>query len=208
MRSSLLDSPVFLGPSWHPVTQAVHTLAHFLCCHGGEVESKELKVLYDEHPSLKTLGKLEAFCRRHPVFRFQKRCRESPALLSLGAVAAPVVLQQQQPDAVVVVGPVSIASSADLLTSHGETYQPRWMSRKVLKQQCRRQARSLPEGFKPRRRSDRRARAQSWLSGYMETFWPEIASQAVVLLSSARQWPLCDGAEDWRCMPRCGCCIR
>eukprot|EP00973_Karenia_brevis_P048490 6730452-Karenia_brevis.AAC.1 len=89
VRVSLTDFPVYLGPSWDPRTKAANIMATFLKQQGGSVRVEDLRVLYDDYPGLKpALGPLQAFCKRHRSFVFQRRSPGNCALISLRALSA------------------------------------------------------------------------------------------------------------------------
>lgn len=80
---SLCSLPTWLGPQWLLRSKAVSTLTKFTEHHGGTICVKDLRVLYDRHPMLKTLGSLASFCVDSLLFKYDTRTGHTPATLSL-----------------------------------------------------------------------------------------------------------------------------
>ena len=152
------------------ISSAEQVLSDFVVAKGGTVATIELVELYHSEPWLAdAVGRLCSFCSRSAKLVYQARTALRPAFL---AVADTVAMP-----------------TACVLEEEEEEYQPRWMSRKVLKAQVRRQLRPWPKGFNPRRRTDRRAKALDWLQGFLEVFSPDVACEAEGLLRATRRWP-------------------
>ena len=196
---SLTALPVFLGPSWYPRAKAATVLACFLQRSGGNAEVRSLKSLYDKHPDLKSaLGFLGAFCHNHPSFAYHRASKDTPATVSLyGGVSSPLRCEVE--------AKLPLHHEAEAFADV-EVYEPRWMSRKVLKSQLRRQQRQPPLGFNPRRRSERRNRQREWLHDFLQCFSPEVVDQTDTVMAATRTWPQNDRHGDGR--PCNDCCER
>ncbi len=87
---------VYLGPGWDQRTQAANALGAFLRQRGGAVDVKDLRPLYAEIPFMKAgLGSLEAFCRRHSCFVFERRSKGTCAWVSLSEHASVAAVPRQ-----------------------------------------------------------------------------------------------------------------
>ena len=101
-----------------------------------------------------------------------------------------------QPDAIRQMGPSCVRSCSLCAVTEDasdvEIYAPHWNSRTNLKAQLRRGSRAPPNGFNPRSRGERRARARSWLDDFLQCFCPDIAHEVHGLIKASRRWPQCD----------------
>ena len=157
-------------------TRAELLMMKFAAARGGVVSTLQLAELYEENPWLMgVIGRLRDFCDKSERLVYFPRGQQTRARVCLKGVPLGTELASAMAD-----------------TELEEPYLARWMSRKVLNMQMRRESRTYPRGFTSRTSSSRRTRATNWLQSFLEVFSEAATPNAADVLRATRQWPRTD----------------
>lgn len=87
--------PTLLAPVASGIQKAARTLTESVEHHRGTIWIKDLRILCDRHPMLKTLGSLAPFCAYSRIFKYEAYTGHTPATVSLLRSAVPTFVHDE-----------------------------------------------------------------------------------------------------------------